>query len=338
MEPRKILFIKISAIGDILRAMPGVTAVRRRYPDAHITWMIAEEYVELIKNCPHIDEILPYRKRRNLEDAFGFLRVIRDIKRRKFDLVINLQNTRRFDLIARKSGAKKWTPVVEFERPVSGLKGVFTILGHADVPPEPPEFEMWCGLQDREFAKMFLEQNGIREGQKIVGINPGTEWVTRQWMIESYAELSDRIAERAGAAVMIFGSRAERERAERIASMMKSKPVIAAGETTYYQAGCLIDRCDAFVSNDSSLMHFAGLLGKPCVCIFGSTTPELATPPGEGHIAFHTQIECFPCYKAACRLEDEPLLCLRSIRVDDVFSEMDEKLLENWAQCSGREG
>lgn len=310
--------------------MPGVAAVRKRYPRARISWMIASQYVDLIRNCPHIDEIIPYEKRRNFQDIGGFVRVIADIRRRGFDLVINLQNTNRFDLIGRLSGAAKRTPVVEFDTPVSGLKGVFTILGHADVSPDPPPFEMWCEPDDRRFAADFLRSHGIADDARIVGINPGTNWETRQWMVESYAALADMIAENTGAAILIFGDKSERPRAEKIASIMKRPASVAAGETTYYQAGCLIERCDAFVSNDTSLMHFAGLLGKPCACIFGSTTPALATPPGAGHVCFHTPLDCFPCYKAVCRLSDDPLLCLRSISAETVFTRMDEAIFKEW--------
>ena len=323
-EPQKILFIKVSAVGDILRAVPALIAVRKHFPAAHIAWMIGTEYLEIVERCPHIQEIIPYKKRRNLEDLSGFAKFIREIRKRNFDLVINLQNTRRFDLVGRFSGARFRTPVVNFPQPVSGLKGVFEIIRRAGVTACDGKFELWAAPEDRKFAERFLERHNIALNDKVVGINPGTTWETKQWMLENYAEVANKLIDAFGIRVLIFGSGAERNRAEKIAGMMRTKPMIAAGETTLRQAGCLIERCCLFITNDSGLMHLASLLGVPTAAIFGATDPVSNAPSGSGHLVFSSQPECFPCYKARCSLDDYPLLCLHSTRPLQVFEKLKE--------------
>ncbi|MEW6200960.1 MAG: glycosyltransferase family 9 protein [bacterium] len=326
--PRKILFIKVSAVGDILRAVPALIAVRKHFPAAHIAWMIGEEYLEIIEHCPHIQEIIPYRRRKNLEDLSGFVKFILGIRKRNFDLVINLQNTKRFDLIGRLSGAGFRTPVVNFPQPVSGLEGVFEIIRRAGIDACDEKFELWATPEDREFAERFLERHNIAPNERVVGINPGTNWETKQWKLENYTEVANKLVDSFGVKILIFGSDAERNRAEKIACMMRTKPTIAAGETTLRQAGCLIERCCLFITNDSGLMHFASLSGVQTAAIFGATDPQSDGPTGSGHLVFSSKSVCPPCYKSVCRLKNNQLICLRSIMPEHVFEKLTEHIKE----------
>ncbi len=316
---KKILVIKTSALGDIVRAMPALVTVAKTFPDAKLSFLVGERFVELVEPCPYLSEIIPYRKRKNTEDLLGFIRFAMEIRERKFDLVLNFQNTRRFDLLARISGARWKTDIVTLDRPMNGVEGVFEILRTVGIRPNRRFYEFWFEEADLGYAADFLERNDIAEGEKIVGLNPGGGWTSKQWPLEHYAELATKLAAGAEARIVVFGSGEERDRAEKIAKDAGCKVAIAAGETTIRQAAAIIRRCSAFVSNDSGLMHIAALLDIPTVGIFGPTNPAYHGPCGDGHLIFYRGVECSPCSKPECHLDFERYYCIDAIPVTEVY-------------------
>ena len=316
---KKILIITTSALGDIVRTFPAIVFVRRRFPNAHIAFMVAEPYVELVEPCPHIDEIIPYKKRRNLEDVSGFLRFAVGLRRCGFDLVLNLQNTRRFDWLAKVSGAPFRTELIELNRPMDGVEGVFEVLRSAGLNPQRRHYEFWFSPDDHLFAQHFMMDADLLDHHSIIGINPAAGWSTRQWPLSHYIRLIDRLAELPDTRFIIFGSADEHDRALEIASAARPPVTIAAGKTTIRQAARLISACSAFVTNDSGLMHVAAIQDVPTVAIFGPTNPAYHGPCREGNIALYKGVDCSPCYKADCTLDMEHNFCINSITVDEAY-------------------
>src|SRR6516162_6992817 len=93
--PERVVLIKPSALGDIVQALPVLTALRRRYPRAHITWLVNRNYEALLRGHPDLDEVLPFDRgatRHGLWTAtVGYARFLREFRGRRFDLVIDLQ-------------------------------------------------------------------------------------------------------------------------------------------------------------------------------------------------------------------------------------------------------
>jgi heptosyltransferase II len=309
---KNILIIKISALGDVVRSFPAIGYVRRRFPDAHIVMMTGEPYVELFVHCPHIDELIPYRKRRNLEDIGGFIRFALDIRRRRFDLVLNLQNTGRFAKIARFSGASATSAIVPHDPRLDGVGGVLSILKTVGLDPGEPRYEFWLSDDDRSFADSFFRSNDTAAATRFLGINPGVAWKSKQWPLGQYAALAGAAFEEYGTAAVIFGDKSEAGRANEVAAAIKNHTaLVAAGKTTIRQAAAVIERCAAFVSNDSGLMHVASMLAVPTVGIFGPTNPDICRPSGRGHAWHYLGLPCAPCYKHECPLGT--LDCMRNI-------------------------
>jgi ADP-heptose:LPS heptosyltransferase len=317
---KKILIIKTSALGDIVRTFPAIVFVRKKFPNAHIAFMVAEPFVELLEPCPHIDEIIPYKKRRNLEDVTGFLRFAMSLRRRGFDMALNLQNTRRFDWLARVTGAPFRSEMIELDRPMDGVEGVFEILRTAGLDPQRRIYEFWFSPDDHLFAQHFLMDAEVLGHHTLIGINPAGGWDTKQWPLDNYARLVDKLAAALPEArFIVFGSPEEAPRALEIASLCRPPVIIAAGKTTIRQAARLIRECSAFVSNDSGLMHVAAIQDIPTVAIFGPTNPAYHGPCREGNIALYKGVDCSPCYKPECTLDMEHNFCINSITVDEAF-------------------
>ncbi|HOY63300.1 MAG TPA: glycosyltransferase family 9 protein [bacterium] len=318
-EIKKILIIKISAIGDIVRVFPAIVSVAKMFPEARISFMTSEQYVSLVEPCPYISEIIPYKKRRNLEGLPEFLKFAMGIRARGFDMVLNLQNTKRYDIIAKLSGASHTTKIVNLDRPVDGVEGVFKVLATAGIEPKRRHYEFWFTDEDRERAGEFLARNGLSETDKIAGVNPGAGWKSKQWPVEKYAELSKRLVEKDGMKVVVFGSAEERSRAERIKLLAGEGVFVDSGESSIREAAFVISKCSTFISNDSGLMHIAAIQDVPTVGIFGSTNPAYHRPCREGNIAIFRAVDCSPCSSPECKLDFEKYYCLTSISVDEVY-------------------
>ena len=101
--------------------------------------------------------------------------------------------------------------------------------------------------------------------------------------------------------------------------MTSANTVVVAGDTTIRQAARLIRECAVFVSNDSGLMHVAAIQDVPTIGLFGPTNPAYHGPCREGNIALYRGVECAPCYSAECTLDIDPLYCINSISVEEVF-------------------
>ncbi|MFA6448171.1 MAG: glycosyltransferase family 9 protein [bacterium] len=316
---KNILIIKVSALGDIIRSFPALVSVAKTFPEAKISFMIGEQYKELLEPCPYVSEIIPYRKRKNTEDLMGFIRFALEMRSRQFDMVLNLQNTNRFDILTKLSGAKYKSEVITLERPMNGVEGVFEVLRTAGLRPKKRYYELWMTDADRSFAESFLARNGIAATDKIIGLNPAAGWESKQWPVIHYADLAAKLISADGAKIIVFGSGEERGRAEEIQRLAGSPITIASGETTIRQAFALIRLCSAFVSNDSGLMHAAALQDVPTAAIFGSTNPAYHGPAGDGHLTFFRGVDCSPCSKSVCEMDFEQYYCLTAIPASEVY-------------------
>src|SRR5262249_42937947 len=109
---RRILIIKPSSPGDIVHALPVLHALRHRYPNAHIAWLVASPFVDLVAADPALDEVIPFDRRRfgrlgrDLAVSLDFLRFTRELFARRFDLVIDLQGLFRSGFLSLACGAR----------------------------------------------------------------------------------------------------------------------------------------------------------------------------------------------------------------------------------------
>jgi heptosyltransferase-2 len=181
------------------------------------------------------------------------------------------------------------------------------------------QLELALDPLDREKAGKLLAQNGIGPSDIVVGLNPSATYgPAKQWPVEHWAELGDRLARHYGARILIFGGPADRDLGRYLTGLMRCRPLDVSGRTTLGQAMALIAACGLFVTNDSGLMHAAAALDRPLVAIFGSTDPVATGPVGPRSQVVRTHLPCGPCLKTHCPLG--PTQCMTSVGVDTVWA------------------
>ena len=339
----KILIVRLSAIGDVVMASPLIRALRDKYPEAHIAWLVQPEAVPLLAANPRLDEVIVWprgewqrlwRERRYwqlLKAVHSFRRALRA---RGFDLVLDIQGLMKSGLLAWMSGAPErvglgsregsarlMTRVVDKPRGDKRIGSEYRRMAEAlGLNTEPFAMDLALSAGDQRFADGFIAEHGLSSGYAV--ICPFTTRPQKHWIETRWPELAARLREETGLPVVMLGGPGDREAAARIAAG-KADIVDAVGQTSLSQAAALISRARLLVGVDTGLMHMGIAFAVPTIAIFGSTCPYLDTGRDDTRILYKA-LDCSPCRRRpTC---DGAFTCMQEIGVDEVLGKARELL------------
>jgi heptosyltransferase I len=286
--PRRIAVVMLSALGDVVHALPVVTAIKRHAPASRLTWILQPGPAELVRGHPAVDEVLLFERGRGWR---AFLDLRRTLASRPFDLVLALQPYF-------KAGILTWmtrAPVkLGLDRGrARDLNWLFTThrlparpLGHIQdqfleyldamgVPRGEPEWGLAPSPAERDAARALVA--GV-EGP-LVGLVVATSRPAKNWPPERYAALATRLAAAARARCVLLGGTTplERAAADAILAATGASPVDALGRGLR-TALALLEACDVVVSPDTGPFHAAVAMGVPSVGLYGYTNPRRFGP------------------------------------------------------------
>jgi heptosyltransferase-2 len=175
--------------------------------------------------------------------------------------------------------------------------------------------ELFLQLADKDMDSARKFRKGFGAGP-VIGINPGAAYgPAKCWPAKRYGQLAAGLHQENGAKFMVFGTVADRETIDVITGYGTGYIRGLAGKTTLGQAMALISICDAFVTNDSGLMHVGAATGTPLVAIFGSTDAVATGPFSERAVVVQKELDCRPCLKKNCKSD---FRCMLDISVAEV--------------------
>lgn len=263
----RILIVRLGAMGDVIHALPAVAALRRRFPEAHIAWAIEPRWAPLLKDNPHINEVIPL----NRKQWSSIKATWHQFRKQPFDFAIDFQGLIKSALTAAASGAKRRagyhrTQLREWPAAFFYTETTRTTAGHivdqhlelAGVPNSVAEFTLPTGTGE-----------GTLPPEPFVLASPFAGWPAKEWPLERYADLAKLIP-------MPLVLNAHPAAASRIQAVPGTHPHISS------LAG-LIDatrRARAVVGVDSGPLHLAAALRKRGVAIYGPTDPARNGPYG----------------------------------------------------------
>ncbi len=310
---RRIAIIKPSALGDVVQALPLLPVLRSRFPAARLTWIIQRELQDLVTDHPCLDDVLWIDRRPTPAAA---LKLCRDLRRRRFDLVFDLQGLLRSAAMTLATGAR-WRVGLETAREGAALVTNVVIPDTGrDVPAHarywrvaealglgthPREAWLTLPMADQQRAVQWLS----RLPRPIFAVQWGAKWVTKRWLLAGFAEVLARAGRAWGGSVVIIGGRAEQPECEWLAEQLRvagtGQAVLnLAGRTSIKQLAAVLSQVDAVVSNDSGPLHLAAELGRPALGIFTCTSAVRSGPPGSQHEFVSTQLPCAASYCKVC--------------------------------------
>jgi heptosyltransferase I len=345
---QRIALLKPSALGDIIHSLPVLTALRRRYPRASITWVVNQTYEPLLRGHRDLDDILPFDRRAShggwRAAARSWLRFLHELRRRRFDLVIDLQGLFRTAVITAATGAPRrvglstaregatWTytdvvAVPDFNA-LHAVDRLWLVAEAFGVGDEPRQFHLPIPYMARRWAEATTQ--GYPRPWLMLG--PGARWLTKRWPAEHFASLARRSWEAFGGSVFLVGGNEEREAAAAIQARLHAPCRDLTGRTTLPRLAALLARADVMLANDTGPLHLAAALGRPVIAPYTCTRVRLNGPYGAAHAAIETTVACKGSYVKRC----SRLACMTELTPERLWPALAE-VLRPWQfqrQCA----
>lgn len=348
-----ILIVKLSAIGDVIHTMPALVALRRQYPQAHISWVVEEAGASVLRGHPALDRLIVWPRRAFAADMKhgrwgralgGFRTVLGQVRDREYDLILDFQALLKSGLWVwlargrRKVGfgrgmehaegsylfLNERVPPVSME--VHALDRGLILLEHAGVPRGPVDYQFPRDATAESEVADFLAAAGVAPDADLVVMHPIARWRTKLWKNDGFAAVADELHSQ-GVRVVLSGGREDAAVLDDIAARMQTPVLRFDGRGGLLHLAALCRRARAMVSTDTGPMHLAAAIGIPVIALFGPTAPNRTGPHGEQHVVIRSGVECSPCFKRHCQSTVvEEFGCMKRIEAGEVVQAVVNKL------------
>ncbi|MGC4117539.1 MAG: glycosyltransferase family 9 protein [Myxococcales bacterium] len=324
-DPKRVLVVRLSALGDVLLATPAVRALSRRFPAARVDWLVESAYLPLVEASPHARAV-GYDKKGRHAGVRGLLALRRQLATERYDLVVDLQDkpkTRLFHSLApeclawhKRTPAQALLSLVGREKPMTRAHAIdlyFEALEPLGLKPDDRALELHLSPAHADEASRVVPRG------RVAAIAPGARWANKRWPPERFAEVVRALRER-GFAPLLLGGPGD---AETLAAVRAALPD-GIPDTAGLGIGGLaaaIERSAVVVSNDSGPVHLASALGVPVVALFGPTSPERWRPLSPRSEVVRRTLPCSPCSNhgaATCPLGHHD--CLKDLPTEAVLA------------------
>ncbi len=330
-DPAHILLVRLSSVGDVLLATPVARALRQRYPQARLSWLVDAGYEPLLTGNPHLDRVVTFDHSGRHRGPAGIGRLAAELGR--VALLVDLQHKLRTAVLAaRLRPAERLTLVKRrgwgLVRAMLGRDAVlgaphqiWRYLALLDVAPasagqEPPRPELVC---DPDAGGRVRDRLAGSVRRPRVGLVPAARHATKAWPLVHWRALAER-CQRAGWSVVLLGGDGEAALAAAIGRDLAPGgwTALAGGDLAALAAA--LAACDLVISPDSGPAHMAAALGVATLVLFGPTSPARWAPIGPRVEVLRQQLACSPCSNhggQSCPLGT--LDCMRQLRPERVW-------------------
>lgn len=337
---KNILIIKLSAIGDVIHALPVAQAIKDTYPDAHLTWVVEPPAYELLTAVPAIDEIILFRKKefktwRGFWQNFSPLR--HRLKSRHYDVSLDLQGLFKSAAIAKVAGAETRLGTCNMRelsnrisRPVVGANARGHIVERymdtaraigCQVEPGAATFPLRISPETIAAGDKVLTEAGMQSKNPYVVLAVGANWPNKRWSAKSYTALVDVLYDENLIPVIVGGGAVDEGIARTIEQEAKIPPINIVGKTDLPMLAGILQRAVAVVGGDTGPAHLAAMLKTPTVMLMGPTDANRNGPYGQPEHAIEANRPCKYCWRRAC---PKRLDCLAVIHVEQVKEKIRE--------------
>lgn len=327
-DPRNILVIDFGQLGDVVMSLPALQAIRRRFPRARITIAVGKPGAEVVDLSRCADTTLVV-DRVALRDGFKplsvlrLLQLVRNVRGRHFDFVIDLHSLSETNLLGFLSGAPKrlysrrphsWDflanfsprPPIEVDHRKRHLVDRYLdVLQPLEIKEAPKVPKLATRAVDDQAIERMLKKAKADTGAPLVGLFPGAGHPSRCWPLERFSELADFLVRNHGARVLVFAGPEERAWLPAMRTLFPQSALIL-DRLTIPQLASAQARLAVFVSNDTGPMHIAAAVGSPVVLLLDKRAPESYLPraPRQRVIYSNTipEITVEEVYAATCEL------------------------------------
>jgi heptosyltransferase-1 len=346
----RVLIVRLGALGDIVHAIPVAAALRRAFPGSRIDWLVSAKHREILDLVPVIDRRLVIQDRpsraargsaREAHSSVSLAGAIRELRRARYDAVIDLQGLIKSALLARSSGAPRvigFTSSYARERLARPLYteaydpgrgglydrretrhvveinlGVLTLLGITGVAPEFP-----IEAVVSEPARLICE----RTAGRYALLNPGAAWPNKRWPPARLAALAVKLRERHSLTSVALWGPGEESLAQAVVGAAGGAALLSPA-TTIADLVALTRGATLMISGDTGPAHIATAVGTPLVGIYGPTRPVRNGPLSPNDIAVSRDAVCRCHHLRRCT---QARMCLLDVGVEEVADAVERRL------------
>jgi lipopolysaccharide heptosyltransferase II len=323
----RILVTRLLYLGDVVLTLPLVDAIRDRFPEASVDYLCRRPAFDLVKRDPRFDQVFEVRSDGGV---FSSLQLVRRLRARRYDAVIDLFSNPRSAWLSWFSGASVRIGGDRrgrrrlYTHPVKVDPGIRSAVAHhmeyarplgVDVDAAPPLPVLSLEPGEIEMANDFLGALGVetrRPDRPRIGLHPGGKWDVKRWPVAAFAELASLLAEGWNATVVAFTGPGELHYTEELKSLAGDR-VTVVPELPVRAAAAALSLLDGVVVSDGGIMHLSVSVGTPTVGIFGSAEPDVWFPYESSgpYAAAFVPMDCRPCHRHVCPLGHTD--CLNSL-------------------------
>jgi lipopolysaccharide heptosyltransferase II len=346
-HPIRILLVRLRQIGDVVFTTPAVHALRRRFPDAHLTYLVEPAAAPVVAGNPHLNEIIVAPRRGGVRGLLDDMALGRRLRAQRFDLAIDFHGGPRASLLTWLSRARvrigyqiagrSWIYTRRVDRPRAlrprhSVLNQWDLLEALDIPPLDPSVSPTEMVADRAAAATVdarLTRAGVATGDPLIVIHVSAGNPFRRWPAAHFVELVTALAlGDAARRIIVTSGPSEGEAAGRVIAVARerlggdaARRVVSCGEFSLAELRALLDRAALYIGGDSGPLHIAATTNVPIVGLYGPTLPIRSAPWRSA--AWVTEsvdagpLPCRPCDQRVCEPGD--FRCLTSILPAQVF-------------------
>lgn len=314
---RKILFITLSNIGDVILTLPVLSSLKDNFPSAIIDVVVGPRPQEVFQKDPRVNKVFVYDKHTGLKDKIVF---IRRLKAEKYDLAIDMKTSLLPMLIMAKNKSTLF-PGHRSRIQHKRLIHLESLRPFGIIYKE--QKNIYIDSEAKKKIEDVLQKNGVKDTDIVIGICPGSKSHLKQWKKQGFADVINSLLKSPGYKVILIGDMNEAGLSKEIAAAVKQPGLIdLTGKTSLNELFALVEKFNLLLTGDSASMHIASDFGVKVVAIFGPTDPNEYGPRGDKDIVICKKLKCMPCKKAQCRLGTHE--CMKFITTEEVLAAIEK--------------
>jgi heptosyltransferase II len=323
--PRRLLAIRLQAMGDLVITLPYLQHLKRALPlNTELDLLTRKEVEDIPRHIRLFDRVYSIGGGRDLKRQFiHSFWILPRLMRRGYDVVIDLQDNPISGFFRKSLRPKAWSIFDRFSPAPAGERTRMTIeaigLGKSTI-------DTGFQLKDPQSGNELLRENGWNGIRDLVILNPAGAFPSRNWPVEKYAEFAKIwLRNRPNSQFLLMGTGLIQAKSDYLKKELDAHLINLVNRTSPFEAFAILQKSTFVLSEDSGLMHMAWVSGIPTLVLFGSTRSVWARPLGE-HSAYldSTDLECGPCMQETCRFGDTH--CLTRYSAEMVYEKAEALL------------
>ncbi len=313
---------------------PAIRALRQKFPGSHIAFLAEIESEPIVRLNPYLDERIILDKKR-YGNLFYLLKIVKDLRNKKFDLVIDFFGNPRSAYFTFLSSARyrlgfdlPYRRVLYNLLASRGTDSEYSALSRLNalriigIESNECKLDLFLADEAHNFSDSFFRKESLNYENLTISVSPTSRRKFNFYSLDRYAQICDWLIQEFSAKIILVWGPGEEEIVKELSSKMKNKPIISPPTPTLLELGAILERCDLHIGNDNGTKHIATAVGKPTFTLYGPNSPLSWTFPNPlRHSYIKKEVQCQNCGTEKHRCES--LECL-----DHSVEEVKIKLLE----------